>query len=351
MEGYSFYAKESERQLAIADYYIAMYEPKTVVQRFFEDGEESNRNQEAAVKSEGALKAAINAIKQMISKAITSVTNFIQTMFMDKNEKNRFLKFKQMAAENDEFKGKRITVKNFREIDKRYQETLKEIDQAIAAVERSKSERSKQITDKVTKTVENTLTNIKDGATAVVSVDAALRMAENSQQVAKMIKSTLEKENGIMDALERELGEARAKDFKDKIDSLSKKVSLHRLKVRILGQYTGTMSGALNQIVTDFENIFSTDTSLKGNLKRVSNTRIIDDAIGAYNTKTDSNETKTSLAIKGAKGYMKAKGIKNDIEKEKRQVQKKAAEASKKAKKKASERQEEIKNIRKFITS
>lgn len=351
MEGYSFYSRESERQLAIADYYIAMYEPKTVVQRFFEDGEESTRNQEAAVKSEGALKAAINAIKQMISKAITAVTNFIQMIFMDKNEKNRFLEFKQMIAENDEFKGKQVTVKNFREIDKRYQKSLKEIDQAIAAVERSKSERSKQITDKVTKSVESTLSNIKNGATAVVSVDAALRMAENSQQVAKMIKVTLEKENGIMDALEKELGEARAKDFKDKIDSLSKKVSLHRLKVRILGQYTGTMSGALNQIVTDFENIFSTDTSLKGNLKRVSNTRIIDDAIGVYNTKTDSNETKTSLAVKGAKGYMKVKGIKNDIEKEKRQVQKTAKEVAKKAKKKASEGQKEIKNIRKFITS
>lgn len=351
MEGYSFYARESERQLAIVDYYIAMYEPKTVVQRFFEDGEDSIRNQEAAVKTENALKSAINAIKQMISKAINAVTNFIQTMFMGKDEKDRFLKFKQMVAENPEFKGKKITVKNFKEIDQRYQESLKQIDQAIAAVEQSKGERSKQIADKVTNNVEKTLKGVKDGATAVFSVDAALRMAENNRQVAKMIKSTLEKENGIMDALERELGEARAKNFKDKIDSLSKKVSLHRLKVRVLGQYTGTMSGALEQTVKDFENIFNTDTSLKGNIRRVSNTRIIDDAIGAYNTKTDSNETKTSLALKGAKGYKTVKGIQHNIESERKKIEKSAAKAKKKAAKKASETKEEINGLRKFITS
>ena len=351
MEGYSFYANESKRQLEIADYYIAMYEPKTVAQKFFEDGEEPALNQEAGIKSEGALRSAISAIKQMISKIITTVTNFIQTMFMGNDEKDRFLKFKQIIAENPEFKGKKLTVKNFREIDKRYQESLKMIDQAIAAVEQSKSNRSKQIVDKVTGAVEKTLTGVKNGATAVFSVDAALRMAENNQQVAKMIKANLEKENGIMDALERELGEARAKDFKDKIDSLSKKVSLHRLKVKILGQYTGTMSGALEQTLTDFENIFNGDTSLKGNLKRVSNTRIIDDAIGAYNTKTGSNETKTSLAYKGVKGYMKAKGIKNDIKKEEQRMKKDAEKAVKKAKKKASEKQEEIRGLRKFITS
>ena len=351
MEGYSFYSRESQRQLDLASYYISKYETKSIVERFFEDGEQSAQNQEAANKSEGALKSAIRAIKEMIAKVITSVTNFIQTMFMGKDEKARFLKFKEMVAENPEFKNKRVTVKNFREIDKRYQESLKQIDTAIAAIDRVKSDKAQQITDKVVSGVEKTLTGIKDGATAVFSVDAALRMAENNQQIAKMIKATLEKENGIMDALERELGEARAQDFKNKIDSLTKKISLHRFKVKILGQYTGTMSGALEQTLTDFENIFNTDTSLKGNLKRVSNTRIIDDAIGAYNTKTDSNETKTSLAIKAGKGYKQVKDFQHNIEKEKKNAEKRVKKATKAAKKKASERQEEIRGLRKFILS
>lgn len=324
MEGYTYYLYESKENLELANKFINMYTPCTAAERFFENSNISNNNQHAANNSVSHLKKAIAAIRGMISKIIETVTTFFQTAFMGKDEKNKFLRFKEAMKNNPEFANKKVTVKDFREINKRYQDALKVMDDGIVAVQREKSEKAGQIADAVCKKAQNIVKGLGDSSKAIFSVDTALRMAEGNRNVAKWIKSQLEKENGVMNYIESELGKERAQDFKNKINSSTKLLSMHRLKVMILGQYHNTASGALNQVISDFETLLNPKMDTTTNIKRATQMRIVDDAIGSFNSKTGSNVTKRGIVKAGLSVKREVDGAKKSVENAKKKREKAA---------------------------
>lgn len=314
MEGFSYYLEESGNELRMAQELIDMYTPLNATQRFFEEADESSENQKVANGATNHLKNAIKALKEMINKAIEAVTNFIQTVFMGKEERSKFEQFKKLVAENPDLKNKKVTVKDFKEFNAKYQKAIAEIDKGIADAQRQSGEEAAKTVDKVTKTVDGIINTVAgSGIATTFTVDLALRMAEGNRHIAGYIKKALEKEGVAINQIEKELGSDRAEAFKKKIDSSAKVLSLHRLKVRLLGQWHKTTSSALNQTVNDFKNLLNPNMSAAANAKRATALHVADDLIGSYNTKTGSNETKTSLAKKGlavrreVKGFLKPK--------------------------------------------
>lgn len=355
MEGYTHYMYESEKYINLADKYISMYKDMSTTEMFFEDADVVTSNQDAGNKSVGFIKRAITAIKEMISKIVDKVTTFFQTMFMSKDEKNKFKKFKESIKNNPEFAGKKITVADFREINKRYQSALNEIDNGIVQMQREESERAAEIADNICKKVQNIVKGTKDSAVAVFSVDTALRLAEGSREVAKWINSKLTEESNVMKQLEAQLGDERAKDFKKRIKSSTKFLSLHRMKVMVLGQYHGTMSGSLNQVITDFEQLLSPKTDIKTNAKRLTQTRIVDDALGSFNTKTDNNIRKrdiikTGIDIKREVDSSK-KAFQKSSKNKQKEIERMRREAEKSNKKSEKEKSKSHDSLLRFIGS
>ena len=341
MEGFSYWYLESGNEIQMAYESICNYIPKSAVEMFFEEeGQNTPSNQQTGNTVINHIKNVITAIKNMINNIIAKVSDMIQKFFMSKNERNQFEEFKRILAENPEYKNKQIRVKDFKKIRAEYQKSLDKIDQNIANAQRMKEEEAAATVEKMKQLAENTVKGIKSGATAVFSVDTALRLAENNRDFAKWINKKLENEKIIIENIEKQIGSERAKDFQKKIKSTTHILSLHRCKVWLLGQYAGTTSGALDRVIQDFENLLSPKMDAKSNMKRVSNMRIIDDVIGAYNTKTGSNETKVSLAKKGLKVKKEVDSIKSIFNRREneRDYEKRMKEREKERKKKAKSR-------------
>lgn len=351
MEGFSYYYVESGRLLNEAMESINQYIPKSAAELFFEANESDIASNQNAKKSENILIRAIKAVKNMISTLIKKISDFIQTKFMSKEEKERFRRFKELAAQDPNLKNKKISVKDFKKINKQYQKTLNDIDKSIAEVDRQTDEQAAETVRQIQELANNVVQGIKQGATAVFSVDTALRLAENNRTVAQWIQKKLQEENGAIENLERQIGKERTKDFQKKINSSTKKVSLHRIKVWFLGQYHGTMSGALNQTIDDFKDLLNPDMSVSSNVKRAKQARIMDDAVGAFNTKTGANETKTSLLKRGLKVRKEVNNVKNSFRKGVKEGEKRMAKAKEQRQKEKSKRKEKMKDVKNFILS
>lgn len=351
MEGFSYYYVESGNLLEEAINSINQYIPKTASELFFEASDNEIGNNQQAQKSRNILLRAINALKKMISALINKISDFIQRMFMSKEEKARFEKFKQLAASDPDLKNKKITVKDFRKINAKYQDTLNKIDKQITAVERQSDEEAARTVEQVQELANNVVKGIKDSATTIFSVDMALRLAENSRDVAGWIQKKLQQENGIIENLEKQIGKERTADFQKRIKSSTRKLSLHRIKVWVLGQYHGTMSGALNQTIDDFQDLLNPNMSVSSNVKRAKQMRIVDDVIGSFNTKTGANETKGSLLKRGMKVRKEVNDVKKGVNRFFRDSEKRMAKARSKAEKEAEKTRSKIKRTKDFILS
>lgn len=358
MEGYTYYMLESQECIDLAGKYIALYQPMTASELFFEDGEEVVQNQENGNKSVGFLKKAINAVKEMIKRIVDSVTTFFQTMFMGKDEKDKFKKFKEAVKNDPEFAGKKVTVKDFRDISKRYQEALNVIDNGIAATQKAKADKAAQIAEQVTNKAQAILKGVGDTTKAVFSVDTALRLAEGNRSIAKWINSKLNEESYAMRYIESQLGNERARDFKKRVESSTKLLSLHRMKVMVLGQYHKSMSGSLNQVITDFEELLTTKTDAMSNAKRATHMRMVDDALGGLNTKAGTDIKKRDIVKTGVainREVHDAKKAFNNAAREKKKnidrMRKEAEREAKRAEQGKPRKEKERRSVMKFIGS
>lgn len=351
MEGFTYYYVESGNLLEEAMRTIDLCIPKTASELFFEADDNSIANNQQAQKSQNILIKAIRALKNMISTLIKKITDFIQRMFMSKEEKERFERFKQLAASDPNLKNKKMTLKDFRKINAEYQKAINDIDAQIAAIDRQSDEEAARTVEKVQEIASNVVKGIKQSATTIFSVDMALRLAENNKDAAKWIQKKLKNEDDIISNLEKQIGKERTADFQKKIKSSTRKISLHRIKVWMLGQYHGTMSGALSQTVNDFQDLLNPNTSLSSNIKRAKQMRIVDDAIGSFNTKTGANETKRSLLKRGKAVRKEVNTVKQGVKDFFRDGEKRLNKAEKKAKKSVDKTKKKAKNMKDFILS
>jgi len=90
-----------------------------------------------------------------------------------------------------------------------------------------------------------------------ITAEAALRRATTNAQEAENLLTLLENDKNLMKRLERDLGKAKAKSYKKKVKSLSKTISLVRLRAKFRGQYIDSIMDAGNSVLDDVEYIIS----------------------------------------------------------------------------------------------
>lgn len=316
------YYQESGLLLEEIDTDLLFMESVDPVDFFFEDEdpEAAKKVETSTAQTKGIvakIKKLIESIQKMISSAIEAISDFFKKMFMNADEKKVYDELKQLIKSNPELKNKKVTIKNVKEIIKKQDEALKMIDKSIEDMQNKDAQTCAEIRKKTEDAVNNLLNGLAGSTAAVVTADMAIRIAESSTENAKLVQKALDKEGAVMKQIEAQLGKARADELQKEVSKMTSILSLHRWKVRLLGQKHKGIASSIDQVFADFSNIIklnSKDMTFVEKLKSLPNTmRIFGDALGAYNTHTGSNETIGSVAKKGYGAYKTGKHIRNEI--------------------------------------
>lgn len=182
------------------------------------------QNEQIVGKSESLLTKAANMIKAIIRKAQEIISNVMSWFKADNSEKDQFRKFREECKNNPEFANMKITLTNWREIDAKYSTAIKKAEAEYKTCKDEENAAKPKILSSLTKY----LGNITKAGVLSVTVEGALKMAEESQIAAFAIKGALDKDLGVIDQLEQSIGKKETKKFKRKINGLNSKFAIRR---------------------------------------------------------------------------------------------------------------------------
>lgn len=265
-----------------------------------------NNNNNVAGKTDNALLRAVKAVRGIISNIISSISNFLKQVTMGKDEYASFKSFKEACKKDPSLRNKKVTVKDFRAVQKEYDSLLNELN---AAIEESKRNENTSC-DALIKKITGFLGKEAKSTGTIVAADALLNMAKGNINWARTISNTLSSQNSAMEVLEKELGAKGAADYKKKVNKLGKRISLERLKVKLLNQEYKSAADAVKATANTLSSYAS------GNVGKVAGAVAKD----TFMAKSLLNNENTGKVIKGGlkagvKAQIKANSKVNDEKK------------------------------------
>lgn len=182
------------------------------------------KNAKIQTDSKNLLQKAVDVIKSIINKAKELISNCLAWFGSSDEEKDKFKKFRDECAANPEFANMKISLTNWREIEKSYTEAINSAEAEYKAIKDDEtSAREGKLND-----IMNKLKKTTTVAATSITVEAALRMAQDSRVNAAKIKTALDLDLGLIGKLESEIGEKETKRFKKKINSLNSRFKFRR---------------------------------------------------------------------------------------------------------------------------
>lgn len=201
-------------------------------------------------------KSAIEAIKKGIAKLIDavktmieSIKTFVQVQFLSANEKERYKQLKTMIKNDPELSKKVVTIADFREYEKLYDEAMKKLEE-----DAKKDTFTNEVVENIMSTLNEKLGDIGNkvkgmGQRAIVktTLDSAVDIADSNVILAKTMNYALEKELVELKAVEDALGEKEVDKAIKKIEKYSRNSLLHRAKVMILRRKHRTLQSIIKK--------------------------------------------------------------------------------------------------------
>lgn len=189
------------------------------------------KNEEVSNKSSNILARMIHGVIDMIRSLIESITSFFEEMTMDSDEKNAFQNFRNQMKNDPKLKNVKITVKDFRKINKEYDDLLKK---GEAELRKAKADDKYSLSGIINEFQEAAKKKIEPTSLALSS-EVALRIAESDQNSARALKVALEHDESFMKQLEKNFGKREANSFKKRIDNAAEMTTLTKLMITIRG--------------------------------------------------------------------------------------------------------------------
>lgn len=222
----------------------------------------AEKNAKAGAGAVSNLKKAANAVLNMIRKIIASIVDFFQKRNMDQQEREAYEKFKEAAKQDPTLKNKKITVKDFRTLNKEYDALLKEVEEQERLVAAGKEGDFDALTKKIT----TFCGNAAKGVGISVSAEAALRMASSSREIADKMYKQLKNDEKLQEQMIKSIGEKETKKLEKDMKTLSSKfypmVALKRLKMKMAGTYANSCEEAVASTFEDVENLIKSGMNL-----------------------------------------------------------------------------------------
>ena len=121
---YLYEAEKCLNEYKELDAYMEIFEAENP-----EVKEQVEKNEKAKSGAIENIKKAAKAVLDMIKKLIRTVGDFIEKRKLSVDERAAYEAFKEAAKKDPSLKNKKITVRNFKEIEAEYQKVLKELEE------------------------------------------------------------------------------------------------------------------------------------------------------------------------------------------------------------------------------
>lgn len=249
LDDYLVYLYEAEQclnQYKEIDSYMEIFEAENP-----EVKEQMETNEKAKAGAIENIKKAVKSLLEMLKNVMASVRNFIDKRKLSADEQEAYKQFKEAAKKDPSLKNKKITVRDFKKLTDEYQARMKEIEDAELEIAKGKVPDAKVLGEKV---ANFTKTAAKAPVTAV-SAETALRMASSSRDIARIMYKKLENDEKFFQKAVDGIGEKQAEKLKKDMKSLSQKMSLKRMKMRLTGAYSKSCEAAVIGMVTDVKTL------------------------------------------------------------------------------------------------
>ena len=228
------------------EFFSSMYELETMMEEYVEltqyqllyeankpdVSKQMQKNANIKQNSEGVIMKAIHAVQKIIRNIISSIQNFFDELTMGQDEKQLYNQMQEAIRQNPELKNKKLTVKDFRTIEKKYDDMINEVEGEIRTATANHRPPAQEIFDKASEFLKAGLI----AGTAILGTEIVVKAARSNLGVAKIIKKKLNDEGVIMKQLEESLGKEEAQKFKKEINKDARLVSGHRLLVNLFAK-------------------------------------------------------------------------------------------------------------------
>lgn len=237
-------------------------------------------NNSISFKVVNKLNKMISSIIRFISSIIKSIYNFINSVFTSNKVKKAFEEFKKECESDPSLRNKKITITDYKKINKEYDKKLKEITEK--QYELRKDEEAE--IDTFVKDFIDEVNKVSKSVTTIVTVDTAEKMAIANHEIAKDIAKKLESDETILKNIEKEIGSKNAKKFERNIKRASNDSILIKLKSIIYAKKYKTLTDVTSEIVDNVNNIITKDIGISDvtNLSKISKYAKQNDTLKPY---------------------------------------------------------------------
>lgn len=195
--------------------------------------EPSTTNQKAVETGRSGIMKVIDAILSAIKKLKESVSDFIQKRKMSDAERKAYEQFREMVKADPSLANKKVRVRDFREVQKRYAAFLNECDAEYRKVQQDANHPIEKLLNKGKDFVKNNISGVFHSVNAV----GLINMAGTNRASAKFIYNTLKSDEELMEKMRKDMGDAQFKKFNKDMKQLGKLCSIKRLRMKVTHQY------------------------------------------------------------------------------------------------------------------
>ena len=197
------------------------------------------------------LKAAAQAVLNLIRNIISSIVDFFAKRFTSKKQREAYENFKAACAKDPSLKNKQITIMDFRKFNKEYESLLKEAE----AADRALAEGKDCPADDLIKKISSFCGGAAKGVAITVGCELALQFASSSTDAAQQILSALKNDEKMQTMMINTLGEKETKRFEKQLAVFGKRTSLRRKIMQLKGYASTSFENAIENTLNQVENL------------------------------------------------------------------------------------------------
>ena len=175
----------------------------------------------------------IDAVLGMIQKIKDTVSDFIARRRLSETERKAFEQFKEMMKKDPAMANKKVRVRDFKEIQRRYQQFMAECEKEYEAVAKD----AEHPIDKLLEKGKNWVTKNTKGVFQSVNAVGLINIAGTNKETAQMVYSVLKSDERLMNEMRKSMGEKGFKKWEKDMKSLTKRISIKRMKMKVTNQY------------------------------------------------------------------------------------------------------------------
>ena len=212
----------------------------------------------------GMIKTIINEARKIIQKGLDKISEHIRYGLMSKKRKEEFHQVQEMMKKHPKLANKKITVKNYQYIMNEYDK----IEKSIVQMMNDSSVDAKGMNLKTHDMLRN-LSSTASSLTAAITIDACMKFARQSPQMAQEIQQKLSKSSTLLDNIENQLGTKEREKFQQDINRLTKESTYHKLISMVCAEKEKTLDECVTEIFNDYKDALQTITNPNATKKDV----------------------------------------------------------------------------------